>query len=125
MEEKKSIVKFTIDETDKVVYVRMDLRLSKKDETIISNFEKRGYSVEYSYKAPEKKQKGIFQKAKVLEYLEKNGTQEQIAEFNKKMNEPCLDKNGKPIYRADGKTPKTKGYMNALQYFKKTFKDYK
>lgn len=89
--------------------------LTEKQTKKIRNYIALGYTLEEYVKPINEK----FKKENVIKYLNEHGTEEQKKKFNKVMNEPTK----KGTLKKDG-TPKTKGFVAGLQYFKEQFPDY-
>lgn len=110
---------FTVDNVAKIVYAKVG-NLTEKQLKVVHNYLALGYVLEEKVKVSN----GKMEKEKVVAYLEANGTPEQIEKFNTIMNETVVDKKtGLPKLLKSGE-PKKKGYVAALQYFKKQFPDY-
>ena len=125
--------------------------LSEKDLKAVKNYIALGYEL-VEYKKPVAKSKDIYTEEKVKAYLKEYGTKKDIETYEKLYNEPLkdnakytndifkvetyLDKDGtkhtKTIYDENGKKIiihkkgdiKVKGFINALRWFRDTFKDY-
>lgn len=110
---------YVIDNKAQVIYANV-ASLTEKQLKAIKNYIALGYQLKEKVKTTDEKMK----KENVVAFLNANGTKEQIDKFNTIMNEPVIDKDTKqPKMLKDG-TPKKKGYVAALQYFKKQFPNY-
>lgn len=110
---------YVIDNKAQVIYANV-ASLTEKQLKAIKNYIALGYQLKEKVKTTDEKMK----KENVVAFLNSNGTKEQIDKFNAIMNEPVIDKDTKqPKMLKDG-TPKKKGYVAALQYFKKQFPNY-
>lgn len=110
---------YVIDNKEKAIYANI-ASLTEKQVKAIKNYLALGYVLKEKVKTPNEKMK----KENVVAYLTANGTKEQIDNFNAIMEEIVIDKDTKqPKTLKDG-TPKKKGYIAALQYFKKEFPNY-
>lgn len=110
---------YVIDKEEKVIYANV-ASLTEKQVKAIKNYLALGYTLTEKEKTPNEKMK----KENVVAYLNENGTQAQIAKFNEIMEEIVIDKETKQPKKLKDGTPKKKGYVAALQYFKKQFPDY-
>ena len=105
---------YTIDKKNKIVVAKVG-NLTENQLKIVRNYIGLGYTLQEYVKPKTDK----FKREVVEKYLKENGTQKQIETYNKIINEPC--KNGGT--KKDG-TPKTKGYVAGLKYFKSEFPKY-
>lgn len=125
--------------------------LSEKDLKAVKNYIALGYEL-VEYKKPVAKSKDIYTNEKVKAYLKKYGTEKDIENYEKLYNEPLKDNakytndifKVKTYYDEDGTKHtetihdengnkiiihkkgdiKVKGFINALRWFRDTFKDY-
>jgi hypothetical protein len=137
---------FTVDSKNKVIFANVE-KLTDKELNTVKKYITLGYELKETETV--KKETPDFSRDSVIKFLEENGTPEQIATFNRIMDEPI--KSGavyaKDVYEretyigADGEThtrdkkdkdgnkiishragePKTKGYIASLKYFKEQF----
>lgn len=125
--------------------------LSEKDLKAVKNYIALGYEL-VDYKKPVAKSKDIYTDEKVKAYLKKYGTEKDIEKYEELYNEPVIphdtykndtykketyidadgnekkrnikDENGKLIILHKKGDTKVKGFINALRWFRDTFKDY-
>ena len=109
---------YKVDNEKQVVYAKVEC-LTAKQLKAVRNYLALGYKLRDKPKGEKD-----FSKDSVIAYLNEHGTQEQIAEFNKKMKAQAKDREtGKPIYKKDG-TPRTVGFIAGLKYFQNEFPNY-
>lgn len=125
--------------------------LSEKDLKAVKNYIALGYEL-VEYKKQKAQSKDIYTEEKVKAYLNEYGTKKDIADYEKLYNEPVephttyksdtykketyldeagnekkrnvLDENGNKIILHKKGDTKVKGFINALRWFRKTYKDY-
>lgn len=97
--------------------------LSEKEMQAVKNYLALGYELE-EYKKVKKAPQEAFKADTIKKWLEENGTKAQMEEYKKRFEAPVIDKKtNKPKLKKDG-TPKVKGHVATLAWFKKEFPNY-
>lgn len=107
---------YTLDNENKKIIVKME-SATDKDMKAIINFQKIGYEIT-PYVKEKKATNPKYKKDVITEYIEKNGTKEQIKNFYDVQNEIVKGK-----FLKNGE-PKKKGYIAGYKYFKSIFPKY-
>lgn len=120
MAEKKQ--NFTVDNERKKIYAVV-AKLKAKELKVIKNYVALGYTLVAQEEA-KKEVNPIFTEDAVKEYLSEAGREAELKEYNKIYNEQAKDKEtGELKFKKDG-TPKIKGHVATLGWFKKTYPNY-
>lgn len=97
--------------------------LSEKELQAVKNYLALGYVLE-EYKKEKKEPKEKFKAVTIQKWLDENGTKAQKKEYWDRFNAPVIDKDtGKPKLKKNG-TPKIKGHVATIAWFKKEFPSY-
>lgn len=120
MAEKKQ--NFTVDNERKKIYAVV-AKLKAKELKVIKNYVALGYTLVAQEEAP-KEANPAFKEDAVKAFLSEAGREADLEEYNKIYNEQAKDKEtGEPKFKKDG-TPKIKGHVATLGWFKKTYPEY-
>ncbi len=95
--------------------------LSDKELKAVKNYLALGYTLE-EFKKEKKEPDEAFKALTIQKWLEENGTKAQKKEYWDRFNAPVV-KDGVTKTKKDG-TPKVKGHVATLAWFKKEFPNY-
>lgn len=97
--------------------------LSEKELQAVKNYLALGYEL-VEFKKEKKDPQEAFKAKTIQVWLDENATKAQKKEYWDRFNAPVIDKNtGKQKTKKDG-TPKVKGHVATLAWFKKEFPNY-
>ena len=97
--------------------------LSEKELKAVKNYLALGYVLE-EYKKEKKEPQELFKAATIQKWIDENATKAQKKEYWDRFNAHVIDKKtGEEILKKDG-TPKIKGHVATLAWFKKEFPNY-
>lgn len=110
---------YEINSKAKTITVKMG-SITPKQLKLVKNYVELGYKlIEYVKPTNDK-----FKKETIKNFLDQNGTKEQIAKYNELYNTPQIDKDTKKQKLTKAGKPMVKGHIATLQWFKKEFPNY-